>query len=397
MKVSGTFRPEDRAASRYHYVPIDVPAGAVELRVSLHYDASAGVLDLGCFEASGAFRGYSGGARTSFAINELAATPGYLPGPLDARQFLVLLGLHRVPGEGLPYTVTVSTHPSPSVEPSSAGPAPSAAGPARELPAPPGLRWLAGDLHAHTVHSDGALTVASLASLAAASGLDFLAVTDHNTVSHHAELASLDSGVVLLPGQELTTDRGHANVFGDVGWIDFRAPADDWLSTVDSGGGLLSVNHPLGGDCAWLLPMRTRPPLAEVWHSGWWDRTWGAPLAWLLGWNPSAVPVGGSDFHTPDGPIRLGQPTTWVLSPDRSVAGILDGLRSGHTSISAGPAGPVLVRLEDSVVALDADGSLLVDFSGRRRPVRGDRATFPAAPGPHWLEDGRAEILALSA
>jgi hypothetical protein len=395
MRVSGTFRAEDRAATRYHYVPVDVPAGAVELRVSLDYDASAGVLDLGCFGPSADFRGYSGGARTSFAINARAATPGYLPGPLDPGEFHVLLGLHRVPDEGLPYTVTASTHPAASVEPLPVAPAVAVAARSRELPAPPGFRWLAGDLHAHTVHSDGALTVAELASLAASNGLDFLAVTDHNTVSHHRELVS--SGIVLIPGQELTTDRGHANVFGDVSWVDFRAPADDWLSTVDAGGGLLSVNHPLGGDCAWLLPMRNRPPLAEVWHSGWWDRTWGAPLAWLLGWNPSAVPVGGSDFHSPDGPIRLGQPATWVLSPDRSAAGILDGLRSGRTSISAGIDGPVLVRPDDSVVALDADGTLLVDFSGRRRVVRGDRVTFAAEPGLHWLEDARATILAISA
>ena len=45
-----------------------------------------------------------------------------------------------------------------------------------------------GDLHTHTVHSDGALTVDELARFAAESGLDFIAVTDHNTISHHREL-----------------------------------------------------------------------------------------------------------------------------------------------------------------------------------------------------------------
>ena len=66
--------------------------------------------------------------------------------------------------------------------------------PRRALPARPGHRWLAGDLHTHTVHSDGALTVAELAALAAGRGLDFIAVTDHNTVSHHAELAAAAGG-----------------------------------------------------------------------------------------------------------------------------------------------------------------------------------------------------------
>src|SRR5205823_844610 len=133
---------------------------------------------------------------------------------------------------------------------------------------------------------------------------DFLAVTDHNTVSHHAELAAAGAaaGILLVPGQEVTTDRGHANAFGAVGWVDFREPAASW-------GGLLSINHPLAGDCAWLHPMDVRPPLAEVWHAGWWDRTWTAPLAWLLAWAPDTVPVGGSDFHTLADAARPGGPT----------------------------------------------------------------------------------------
>jgi hypothetical protein len=387
-------------------VPVDVPAGARSVRVELGFDRSAGVLDLGCFDPAGGFRGYSGGARAEFVVGESTATPGYLPGPLTAGTWQVLLGLHRIPVDGLPWTVTVETSAStgPPPPPAVAPPAHRRTGAARRaLPAPTGLTWLAGDLHAHTVHSDGSRTVAELAALAAGAGLDYLAVTDHNTVSHHPELAAAGAaaGILLVPGQEVTTDRGHANALGPVDWVDFRGRPDAWLSTVDGQGGLLSVNHPLAADCAWLAPMSRRPPLAEVWHSGWWDRTWGAPLAWLLAWAPGTVPVGGSDFHTLDAAERPGRPTTWVAASEPSVAGILAGLRAGRTAISAGPDGPVLVRIGDRLVAADADGTLLVDVEGRRRPVRGDRAEFPATlpatAGPHWLEDGRAQILAISA
>ena len=81
------------------------------------------------------------------------------------------------------------------------------------------MHWLAGDFHSHTVHSDGSLSVGGLAALAVSRGLDFLAVTDHNTVSHHPQLAEISAryGITLLPGQEVTTDTGHANVFGAVG------------------------------------------------------------------------------------------------------------------------------------------------------------------------------------
>jgi hypothetical protein len=395
----GTWRPDDRAESMYRYLPVDVPTGARRLTVTLEYDGSAGVLDLGCFGPDGAFRGWSGGARSTFTIAADRATPGYLPGPLDPGTWQVILGLHRVPPRGLAWTVSAdTTGPLPDPVAAAGAPAPMRP-PSRHLPAPSGLTWLAGDLHAHTVHSDGALTVPELAALAAGNGLDFLAVTDHNTVSHHGELAAAAAaaGVLLVPGQEVTTDRGHANAFGDIGWVDFRRPARDWVSIVDSRGGLLSVNHPLGGDCAWLHRLDTRPPLAEVWHSGWWDRTWTAPLAWLIAWGIDTVPVGGSDFHTPDQPQRLGQPTTWVACAERSADGVLAGLAAGRVAVTESPSGPALLRVDGDLVAVDADGALLVDSGGRRRLVRADRAVFPAGPGPHWLEDGRAQVLALSA
>jgi len=266
------------------------------------------------------------------------------------------------------------------------------------------MRWLAGDLHAHTVHSDGALTVPDLAALGYDRGLDFLAVTDHNTVSHHAELAAAGAaaGVLLLPGQEVTTDLGHANAFGDIGWIDFRQPAARWLAETDRRGGLLSVNHPLAGDCAWRQPMTGRPPLAEIWHWSWLDRRWGGPLAWWLAWDPAAVPVGGSDFHRAGSDAPPGSPTTWVAcATDRldadPVGAVLDGLRAGRVAVSAGPADPALLRVADELVAVGADGLLLVDAGGRRAPIRGDRVALPAADGAARIEDHDGTVVALSA
>jgi len=405
---SGSWRPEDRAASRYHYLPVDVPAGAAGLRVALEYDRTSGaVLDLGLFDPAGSFRGWSGGARDWFAVTPEWATPGYLPGELPAGEWRVLLGLHRVPPPGVAFSLTAQAGPvAPgglvtSVDrvdlPMASGSGHRPAAARRNLPGADGLTWLAGDLHAHTEHSDGTLTVDQLAALAATSGLDFLAVTDHNTVSHHPALATAGAraGVVLVPGQEVTTDRGHANAFGDIGWVDFRRPAAEWVSTVADRGGLLSINHPLGSDCAWRHPLPQRPPLAEVWHSGWWDRTWGAPLAWLLAWGWGTVAVGGSDFHRLTDHVRPGQPTTWVACPDRSAAGVLDGLAAGRVAISAAPDGPLLLPVEDDMVAFDADGALLADATGRRRLVRGDRAVLPAGSGLHWLEDDRTQILAI--
>jgi hypothetical protein len=173
-------------------------------------------------------------------------------------------------------------------------------------------------------------------------GLDFLAVTDHNTVSHHALLASASAryGVTLVPGQEVTTAYGHANVFGDTGWIDFRWPADEWLAAAEAGGGLMSVNHPIAGPVSWMHPMGRRPPLVEVWHWSWLDLSWTTPLAWWQAWSPDAIPVGGSDWHLPGNDKPLGVPTTWVEAASAEPDGILEALDAGRVAITAGREGP---------------------------------------------------------
>jgi hypothetical protein len=97
IRHTGRWTLEERFASPWHYLPVEVPPGTGALRVELDYDRADGaVLDLGCF-GPGGFRGWSGGARESFVIARDAATPGYLPGELEAGTWQVAIGVHRVP------------------------------------------------------------------------------------------------------------------------------------------------------------------------------------------------------------------------------------------------------------------------------------------------------------
>ena len=385
---TGAWTLDDRFASPWHYLPVEVAPGTAALRVELEYERAGAVLDLGCLGPSG-FRGWSGGARESFVIAAEAATPGYLPGEIEPGLWQVVIGLHLVPADGVRYRVTVEPSAGPAADHAmvSAPPVPAARPARRELPAAPGRRWLAGDLHAHTVHSDGVMTVPELACFAISRGLDFIAVTDHNTVSHHAELpaAARRYGVTLLPGQEVTTDRGHAGVLGDTGWIDFRRDADDWLEAAERGGGLMSVNHPIAGPVSWLHRMRRHPPLVEVWHWSWLDLSWTTPLAWWQAWDPAAIPVGGSDWHRQGSDAPPGTPTTWVESADPGAGAILDGLRAGRVAISAERDGPVLLRHDGGFVAAGADRLVLAGPDGPCRRVRGDLARLPGEPGFHRL------------
>jgi len=311
-----------------------------------------------------------------------------------------MIGLHLVAPDGVRYRVTAepSTGAATGLTVTPAVPVPGDRPARRDLPAAAGRRWLAGDLHAHTVHSDGAMTVPELACFAISRGLDFIAVTDHNTVSHHAELPSAARryGITLLPGQEVTTAYGHAGVLGDTGWIDFRRDPDDWLAATERGGGLMSVNHPIAGPASWLRQMSRRPPLVEVWHWSWLDLSWTTPLAWWQAWDPGAIPVGGSDWHRHGSDAPPGTPTTWVESAGAEPDAILDGLRAGRVAVSAERDGPVLLRHDGELVAVDADGLALAGPDGPYRRVRGDRARLPGAPGFHRLVSPAGATLALT-
>jgi hypothetical protein len=209
---TGRWTLEDRFASPWHYLPVEVPAGSWGIRVEIEYDRSDATLDLGCLGAAG-FRGWSGGSRRSFLITPDEATPGYLPGQLEPGTWQVIIGIYRVRPDGAPYRLTAQVTGSPGelggMPRADPPPTPAERPAPRDLPAGTGRRWLAGDLHSHTVHSDGSVTVPEIARLAVERGLDFLAVTDHNTISHHAELSPAGAryGIALLPGQEVTTIR----------------------------------------------------------------------------------------------------------------------------------------------------------------------------------------------
>jgi hypothetical protein len=386
----GRWTPVDRARSIYQYLPFEVPMRAKALTVRLRYDRRAAVLDLGLFGPNG-FVGWSGSAREGFVITDERATPGYLPG-LPSGEWRVVMGLHRVPRAGVEFELEIDLGAA-EPEPERPSPPRPERPPLRELPAGEGRSWLAGDLHSHTVHSDGMLTVAELACYAREQSLDFLAITDHNTVSHHRELdaAAAHAGIMLLRGQELTTDRGHASCL-DGGWVDFRASADAWLSEAEALGAALSINHPVGGDCAWQLPMERKPPFVEVWHPSWDGRS-TEPLDWWAGWG-AGIPLGGSDFHRLGWDAPPGSPTTWVEAEDDDVLG---ALRTGRVAISLGAAGPVLLRHEGELVAVDADGATLVSAEGARRRISGACARVAGGPGPHRLVDDAGQTLALVA
>jgi hypothetical protein len=338
-RLQGTIQP---GGPDWLYLPVEVPAGVGELAVRYRYDrpptppgVPGNALDLGVLDERAGFRGWSGGARDGFTISGSGATPGYLPGPIGQGTWQVVLGPYTVDPGGLAWEVEVTLGEGPP------GPA-FVPDPAPERAAGRGRGWYRGDLHTHTVHSDGRRTPAELAAAARAAGLDFIASTEHNTTSANLGWgAHAGTDLLVIGGQEVTTRDGHWLAIGlgpgpPVDWR-YRA-ADGALGPVLAGlrerGGLAVAAHPfcpLPG-CGWGFGYQGLDAV-EVWNGPWtpddeaalgtWDRLLAAGAGG--GFLPA---VAGSDAHGQDD--RVGLPQNVVLADGLDRRSILDGLAAGR-------------------------------------------------------------------
>jgi 3',5'-nucleoside bisphosphate phosphatase len=82
------------------------------------------------------------------------------------------------------------------------------------------------DLHTHSNCSDGSLTPTALVELAAASGVEVMALTDHDTVAGlaEAEHAAGAQGLKLVPGVEISASWRAQAIHVLALWIDPAAP-----------------------------------------------------------------------------------------------------------------------------------------------------------------------------
>ena len=394
-----TARFERDQERTYKHVPFEVPAGVEQLHISIAYNNRIGsspmltggnTLDIGLFDAQGiasggpGLRGWSGSERTEITIDCDWATPPYRAGELSPGTWHLLLGAYKVDITGLDVEITVSlgtTHLRPEA------PAWPVLAELRRLPVPPAAEpgWYRGDLHMHTVYSDGDSYPHEVSAAAYVNGLDFYGITDHNRAQSPVTLVPHGDGwPVLVPGVEVTTYAGHFNVWGTEGWYDFRDPTTAGLqAAVDAAraeGGLLSLNHPKPFGPPWDVPEVTGFDVIEAWN-GWWGRLNNISTSyWAERLNASdaatwPVGIGGSDTHklghadlgaNPLNAARIGCPTLWIETADAlSPAAVLDAIRAGRCFVSESPFGPQLyVRREgDEMIVriVGAEGDALLE------------------------------------
>ena len=369
--LSGRFG--DAHLRRYFHLPFDVPAGITQLHVRYSYNdridsdpliSGGNTLDIGIFDERGiapsspGYRGWSGSEKLELTIDEDWATPPYRAGAIGAGTWHVMLGPYNVGPRGVDYRVEVTFNAGRLREErviARRGPPRRPTLPAAE----PG--WLRGDLHCHTLYSDGDSWPSEMLVAAAEAGLEFLGVTDHNSVAHHQEYGPGGGAYpIVVPGVEVTTYHGHWNAWGTHRWYDFREPTAAGVSRAIrealADGAFVSICHPKPFGPPWEYADTRGYPAVEVWN-GPWERLNASSLAFWearLREGERIVALGGSDTHQLRTPhhATLGSPTTWVRTGDRvDATAILAALRSGDSFLSASPAGPQLYLREDGATA----------------------------------------------
>jgi len=412
LTLTGRFEKDHER--RYAHVPFEVPAGLRQLHIRYSYSdqidsdpliGGGNTLDIGLFdergiaEGSPGFRGWSGSNKMELTIDEAWATPPYRAGRIGAGTWHVLLGPYKVGPRGCDWTVEIWFDPglptpkqlfhagvghNPSLPPKRSG-------------------WLRGDLHCHTLFSDGDSWPIEMLEAASAAGLDFLGVTDHNNVAHHAAYGPGGRGgePLVIPGVEVTTYGGHWNAWGTDRWWEFREPESDaverTMRAAMASGAVVSICHPKPFGPPWEYENDGGFHAIEVWNGPWAQLNAASLARWegLLRRGVRCVAVGGSDTHylhrrdvAPRHADSIGTPTTWVhVEGVPTVAAILAALRDGRSFVSESPRGPQVYLDADrgragriSIETRDAGSARLEVFTAvgsiASKPATGDPLVF---------------------
>jgi hypothetical protein len=342
----------------YFTIPFTMPANTESFSLTYHYKRhhesetqveygsftsrkEINIIDLGLIAPDGTQVGASGSDKLSITVSETFSTPGYHPYALIPGEWQIIIGAYKVAEEGVDVLYELSFTSK-------------------------YLRLYKGDLHTHTLASDGVLRVGELAQHALRNGLDYLAITDHNQMVSVDALGQ-NSNLTLIPGLEWTHYQGHANFLGvdkpyDEPFLAYTIEeVRARFTSARSRGAFISINHPCDVVCPFLFDMNSLPfDCLEIWNGPMRGSNLQAIGLWqsmlLAG---KKVPIcGGSDYHRDSLLLFPGGPTTCVYAMSASTADILSAFRLGHAFITFSANGPMLEMTAGDAILGDS-----VEFS----------------------------------
>ena len=247
-------------------------------------------------------------------------------------------------------------------------------------------RWYRGDLHVRSEHGGGTESVKELVRRAEKSGLDFIAITDRNTMAACQEESFSSQKVVLIPAMEWgNNERGVALIYGPrtlPEQPEDPADAQAVVYRVQAQGGIFAIAHPCFPTAPWQWGL-SYVNAVEVWCRDWravppitrqalgreyarrnedgrfvYSMSVAANQPYssanrqaVVFWEEElkrglrAAPIAGSLSSSKK--VPLGYPSTYVWAEQKSIAGILEGLWTGRTFVCRGPNGPQVEIVAD--------------------------------------------------
>lgn len=188
------------------------------------------------------------------------------------------------------------------------------------------------DLHVHSRHSpDSQLSVAALVQRLPDTGLRGFALTDHNSVAGHAELAELartHPGYIFLPGVEVSTVEGHLLAYGVSELPPPHRPIAETVEWVRAHGGESVLAHPFrlrhGAGRRVAESVRVSGVEARNGHNSEVSNL----KAELVAARRNLAVTGGSDVHAL---LDLGRAFTGFPGEATHVDDLLEAIRRRHT------------------------------------------------------------------
>ncbi len=237
--------------------------------------------------------------------------------------------------------------------------------------------YYCGDLHQHSHFSkDGVNTVEEILKGDLANGLNFGALSDHDSIDGNDEWLSIaeELDFLAIPAQEITTKQGHYVAINtseliDMTTIDSETNLTEMIDQIHQVGGLAQINHPGRDFPFWEMVNRfdaieiwngkAMPPLpnqSEIDESYRCNQISKEKWFELLNSGVKITALGNSDNHDISGEqIRAsisenelfnkwmaeglynGNPRNYVKAKEATIDGILDGIKNGHVFITNGP------------------------------------------------------------
>lgn len=355
---------------QYFELPFDVPENISRIDVRYSYPRHVevtkdgetqriekNIIDLALKNADGQFIGASGSNRDHIWISEYNSSLGYAETEVKKGRWAVIVGAYKIMDEGVTveYEFTF-THKE------------------RVL--------LKGDLHMHSLGSDGILSVDEIVDVAKKTGLQFIFITDHNNYFHNNLLKS-DADITVMPGVEWTHYKGHVNMLGikepyeGACFANTIEETRELIQTARRKGAIISINHPFCPNCgfAWGLE-NVEYDCIEIWNGPmkkaemdcikWWHEQLCAG---------KKIPVvGGSDFHKFEMGRAIGMPTTCLYALSKAPSDIYAAILEGNGYVTYQPDGPgVLIECDGKIMGqtVESKPDLKISFTFSRLK-RGD-------------------------